>query len=210
MRSIEKSREPASLAEHRHADPEDYSGYAHKDELRAYLIREQRGICCYCTGRIKNEYKKMKIEHWRSQERYPAERLRYSNLLGACTGNDGQPSGKQHCDSSKGNRDLSWNPANPTHRIESRIRYQGDGKIESSDPAFDSELNEVLNLNLAVLKQNRKAVLDGILAWWRLRGPVPRARFERERARWQGGHGDLTSFCQVAVWWIDQRLGRMV
>ena len=214
MRTILKGLEPASLARHRQAYPEDYDGYADKDALRNSLINEQQGICCYCMGRIRNEYKNMKVEHWQCQERFPAGRLRYNNLLGACHGNEGQPPHLQHCDTSKGNRDLLWNPAEPAHQIEARIRYEGDGTIRSYNTAFDTELNTILNLNLPVLKRNRKDTLDGIVEWWRLekarlRGPVPRTRFAREMARLLAGNGELRPFCQVAVWWIEDRLERM-
>ena len=72
----------------------------------------------------------------------------------------------------------------------------------------------MLNLNFDWLKNNRKGVLDGVLDWWRYekerkRSPVPRARFEAERDRWINGTDDLTPFCQVAVWWLEQRIAGM-
>ena len=48
----------------------------------------------------------------------------------------------------------------PTHNVEARISYLGDGTIKSTDVIFDTQLNEVLNLNVAFLVQNRKAVLE--------------------------------------------------
>jgi hypothetical protein len=70
-----------------------------------------------------------------------------------------------------------------------------------------------LNLNLPVLKNIRKGVLDGILDILRhekaRHRPVLRARIESRRARLVGGRGDLAECCQVAVWWLDQRLARM-
>ena len=214
MRAIIKGTEPASLTEHRHANPEDYEGYRDKNTLRNALLNEQRGICCYCMRCIRNEHNKMKVEHWQCQERHPADCLSYRNLLGVCQGSEGQPRHLQHCDTRKGNRDLMWNPAESTHRIEARIRYASDGTIKSDNQAFDAELDTVLNLNIALLKRSRKATLDGIVAWWklekaRLRGPVPRRRFVRKRARLVDGNGELGAFCQVAVWWIDERLARM-
>ena len=214
MRAIIKGTEPASLTEHRQANPEDYEGYRDKNTLRNALFDEQRGICCYCMGRIRNEHNKMKVEHWQCQERYPADRLSYRNLLGACPGSEGQPWHLQHCDTRKRDRDLMWNPAEHAHRIEARIRYEGDGTIRSDNQVFDAELDAVLNLNIAVLKRNRKEMLDGVVAWWnrekaRLRGPVPRRCFVRERARLVAGKSELRAFCQVAVWWIDERLERM-
>jgi hypothetical protein len=156
----------------------------------------------------------MKIEHWHSQKRHPSEQLSYRNLLGACLGGEGQPEKLQHCDTRKKERDLRWNPAVPGHRIEDRIQYELDGSIKSGDSEFDGQLNDVLNLNLAVLKNNRKGILDVVLDWWkwekaRLHGPVPREQFERERERHIAGAGHLDPYCGVVVWWLEQRLLRM-
>lgn len=214
MRAITKGAEPPSLTAHRKTPHCNYANYPDMDALRHGLVTEQRGLCCYCMGRIHNGPNTMKIEHWQSQSRYPREQLEYRNLLGACLGGGGQPPHLQHCDTCKGDRDLRWNPANSAHHIETRLRYEADGSIRSDEDVFDAQLTAVLNLNLPVLKSNRKGILDAILEWWRreketLRGPVPRARFDRERARWAGGAGDLEPYCQVVVWWLEQRLARM-
>ena len=213
MRTITKGREPRSLTQHRLTANCDYDNYADKAALRHALVTEQRGICCYCMGRIRNGPGTMKIEHWRCKSRYPAEQLNYRNLLAACPGREGQPQHLQHCDTRKGDQDMKWNPADPNHHIETRLRYELDGTIRSDDPEFDQQLNETLNLNLPFLKNNRKAVLDAVLKWWqsekrRRNGSVPRYRFERERNRRTAGNGDLEPFCQVAVWWLEQRLAR--
>jgi uncharacterized protein (TIGR02646 family) len=212
MRAIAKGAEPPSLTEHRLTPHCDYDNYADKAALRQALVTEQRGICCYCMGRINNGPLSMKIEHWHCQSCFPGEQLNYRNLLGVCLGGDSQPLALQHCDSRKGNRDLRWNPANPAHHIETRLRYELDGSIRADDAGFSAELEDVLNLNLPRLKNNRKGVLDAILDWWkheRSRGPVPRARFEREHCSRVGGAGALEPYCQVAVWWLGQRLARM-
>jgi hypothetical protein len=89
-----------------------------------------------------------------------------------------------------------------------------DGKIESPDAEFDGQLNEVLGLNLPLLKNRRAGVIKGILDWLRsekarLHTTVPRERIERERARLVGvGNNELAPFNPVAVWWLDQRLAR--
>jgi uncharacterized protein (TIGR02646 family) len=214
MRTIIKGAEPASLAAHRRTPHADYDNYADKDALRHALVTDQRGLCCYCMGRIHNGPATMKIEHWRCRSRYPGDQLDYRNLLAACTGGGGQPAHLQHCDTKKGDRDLQWNPADPSHHVETRLRYETDGSVRSDDPTFDAQLEDVLNLNHPVLKNNRKSVLDATLDWWRrekarLRGAVPRARFERERDRRLGSTGNLEPYCQVVVWWLEQRLGRM-
>jgi hypothetical protein len=86
--------------------------------------------------------------------------------------------------------------------------------IRSDDTTFDAQLNEVLNLNLPVLKNNRKGVYDAVLVWWkreknRLHGPVPIERLARERDRNVTGNGVLAPYCQVAVWLLNQKLARM-
>ena len=211
MRAITKGSEPRSLTAHRQTPHSDYHNYPDKGTLREMLVVEQRGLCCYCMGRIRGD--SMKVEHWRSQSRFPGEQLDYRNLLGACQGGEGQPRSRQHCDTRKGDRDLRWNPADPSHAVEARIHYQSDGGIRSHDADFDAQLDGVLNLNLPLLKTSRKRVRQRVFDWWnmekrRLRGPVPRERFEKEREQRIGGAGDLQPFCQVAVWWLDQRLKR--
>jgi uncharacterized protein (TIGR02646 family) len=214
VRGITKGAEPASLTVHRQTPASDYDNYVDKNGLRHALFDEQQGLCCYCMGRIHNGPTTMKIEHWRSQRHHPAEQLSYRNLLGACPGGQGQPSHLQHCDTCKGDRDLRWNPADPAHHIETRIRYEMDGTIHSGNSDFDAQLDDVLNLNIGFLKNSRKAVWIAITEWWklekaRLHGPLPRARVQAERNHRIPQAGDLAPFCQVAVWWLDQRLARM-
>ncbi|MBM4343414.1 MAG: TIGR02646 family protein [Deltaproteobacteria bacterium] len=214
MRAITKGKEPRSLVEHRATTHADYSNYADKDGLRSALVRDQRGLCCYCMNRIEASGSAMKVEHWRCQSRNADLELSYSNLLAACLGGHSQPEALQHCDTRKGEHDLKFNPANGAHRIEQRIGFEMNGTVTSSDPDFNAQLNAVLNLNLPLLKNCRKGVLTAILDWWRteqarLRGPVPTEQIARERARRAGeGAGHLTPFGPVAVWWLDQRLTR--
>lgn len=214
MRAITKGQEPRSLVEHRANAHCDYANYADKDGLRAALVRDQRGLCCYCMARVEATGTGIEIEHWRCQSRNADLELTYSNLLAACLGGHGQPEALQHCDTRKGEQDVKFNPANVAHRIEQRIRFEMDGTIASDDAEFDSQLNEVLNLNLPLTKNRRRAVLVAIIDWWnrekaRLRGPVPDDQLLRERARRRGrGTERLAPFEAVAVWWLDQRLQR--
>lgn len=209
MRTIVKGAEPASLTQHRQTPHSDYDNYTDKDGLRAALVAEQQGLCCYCMGRIRNESDKMKIEHWHCQANYPDERLVYGNLLGACLGGEGQRHNLQHCDTRKGDRDLLWNPADRDHHVQDRISYGTDGAIKSDDPEFNRQLNEVLNLNLPLLKNNRKGVLDAILKWWREERPVPKQRLKREIDDRSPRFGNLSQYNQVAIWWLEKKLARM-
>lgn len=210
MRTIVKGREPASLAEYRASRGANYGAYRDKDALRTSLVNEQRGLCCYRLSRIRPEIGSMKIEHWHSQERHDAEQLDYTNLLASCMGNEGKRRRDQHCDTQKGMSEISRNPANPLHRVEEMISFGGDGSVSSVDPTFCRELDEVLNLNLAFLKNNRKATLGAFMDALPKAGELRRHRLERWLREWNGesGNGDLQPFCQVVVYWLRKRLAR--
>jgi len=210
MRTILKRAEPNSLTEHRLAPGANYDNYRDKDTLRTCLVQEQRGLCCYCLARIRADRATMKIEHWHCQTNYADEQLDYSNLLGACGGNDGTRGSDHHCDTRKGDRDLSRNPANPMHHVEDLTRFQGDGRIVSTDPVFDVELNEVLKLNLRFLVNSRKAVLSAFQKGLVKRGDLPRAVLEKWLRDWNGesDRGELRPFCQVVVYWLRKKLAR--
>ena len=209
MRAIDKGKEPPSLTTHRGMGHSSYDNYQDKDALRTALVKEQSGLCCYCMKRIHDDRNQMKIEHWRCQAKYPDKQLIYRNLLGACLGGEGRPGHKQHCDTKKGNSELRWNPAEPSHQIEATITYRLDGTICSSDSCFDRQLNDVLNLNLALLKNNRKAAFDEVLKWWKgERQPVSRRRLEKKIAN-QERPGPLEPYIPVAVWWLQEKFARM-
>ena len=210
MRAITKSNEPASLARHRCQQHADFDNYTDKDALRQSLVAEQRGLCCYCLSRIRPAAGEMKLEHWHCQDNHPAEQLDYANLLGACLGNEGQSPKHQHCDTLKANHNLSRNPANPAHQVEQFIHFEGDGSITSHDLAFNTELNEVLNLNAKFLKNNRKAVLDAFKDTLVKRGNLPRLTLERwlNERNGETHAGELDPFCQVLVYWLRKRLAR--
>ncbi len=214
MRRIDKGREPNSLIAHRKGGGATYENFQAKQELRDALVAEQGGLCCYCMDRIEADAASMKIEHWRCRSRFRNLELTYGNLLGACRGGEGQLRSKQHCDTRKGDRDLDRNPADPSHHIETRVCYLDDGTIYSSEDTFDRQLNDVLNLNLEVLKAHRKSVLDSMLEWWKkeraqFRGPVRAEWLHRKREKHVGRVGELTPFCQVKAWWFDRKLDRL-
>lgn len=210
MKAITKGPEPPSLTEHQNACCSYYDNYQEKNALRNALVAEQRGLCCYCMGPIRPYANEMKIEHWRCQAHYPEMQLDYGNLLGACMGGEGKPRKLQHCDTRKANADLCRNPAEPAHAIEATLRYGLDGTIESDDEAFNVQLNKILNLNVAVLRNHRIAMLDSVLSWWNEQPqPVPRRQIQHQRDKYDAGNGALIPYCQVAVWWLDDKLAEM-
>ena len=209
MRAIDKGKEPPSLTAHQETPHSSYDNYQDKGALRTALVKEQRGLCCYCMERIHDDRNQMKIEHWRCQAKYPDKQLIYRNLLGACLGRQGKPGKLQHCDTKKGDSELRWNPAEPSHQIEATITYRLDGTICSSDSCFDRQLNkEVLNLNLAWIRNDRKRIIDGILDWLEKQKPVSQDLLECKIASLVKSE-TLIPYVQVAVWWLQKKLARM-
>jgi uncharacterized protein (TIGR02646 family) len=219
MRAITKLPEPPSLTQHRATAHADYDNYADKDTLRAQLVLEQRGLCCFCGGRIVDNNRRMKVAHWMPQTPHPEFQLDYWNLLGACRGNEGQLRTKQHCDTHQGNDLLSRNPANPAHRIEDFIQFLPDGTISSHDPVLAQELGRrkedgefeegVLNLNLPFLRTNRMKALNAFTKGLSKRGHLSKPTLGKLISVWRGDSpGKLDAYAPVIVYWLRKRLAR--
>jgi len=213
MRQIRKGKPPKSFVQYCAKNDATYAGFqtaTRMKALRTSLVSEQGGICCYCMQRIRAREGGIKIEHWRSQATAPNDQLLYSNLLGACMGNEGQPRHLQHCDTRKGSQSLSRNPADEAHRIEDYIRYLGDGTISSNDKTLHRQLSSVLNLNYSVLVLNRKAVLDSFHKSLPLERDLKKAELRRMEKDWGSGSSgvELRPFCGIVVYWVRKRLAR--
>lgn len=209
MKHIVKGNEPRSLLEHRLQPYADYDNYPEKDELRQSLLTEQGYICCYCMQRItKNQ---MKIEHWQPQSIYPSLQLDYQNLLGACQGNQGQPQRLQHCDTRKGESEITINPTDASRKCESLIKYRSNGQIYSDDETIERELNEILNLNLETLTKNRKAALDAVIQGLQKKYPSKSwtvAIFSKEIAKYMNTNekSQYAPYGQYIIFWLNKKL----
>jgi hypothetical protein len=89
--------------------------------------------------------------------------------------------------------------------IETRLRYLADGTVQSTDAVFDAQLHDVLGLNLAHLKNSRKAVLDTVLIWWRTT-PNARQKIEAQIEQRTNHAAEYQPFSPVAVWFLRQKL----
>jgi len=213
MRQIQKGKEPSLLTKER-AEKKAYADMsaACKNAIRSGLVAEQRGLCCYCLDRIKPVRKSMKVEHYQCQDDNPKLDMIYSNMLGACRGNDkkGVSPDEHHCDTKKANLVLCRNPSTAGYDIAGTLRYGGDGKISSTDAQLDDDINDVLNLNLSILKNRRKRVLDAFVGTFPTKGIVPKATVERHLRKFNGEKGDglLPPFSGVVVYWLQKRLKR--
>lgn len=213
MRQIEKLPEPKSLVEYRARPGSRYEDHRDTQTLREQLVDEQRGLCCYCLCRIRpgetGGLPPMKIAHWHSRTLHPTESLTYSNLLGACKGNEGKPPSQQHCDTRQANSDIKFNPANPDHRVDQRVRYLEDGTIESDDEEFNWQIENVLNLNAKFLQQRRKERLQLFLESLGLENLKRPAWAQLLADRNGESHNlELEPYCQIIVCWLRKRIAR--
>lgn len=213
MRNIVKSKPPGSLVAYAKTQGPYYGGQpsAVTRDLKRSLLVEQGYLCCYCMRRVDNN-DKLKVEHWRSQSGYPQLQLEYGNLLAACDGNTGKRRSEQTCDTRKGNEELSYNPADSTHDVESKVAYRSNGEIfVPIDQLFDAQLNSVLNLNHPTLVNNRKAAIE---AAKRSLGLKPGSRKKRDVVKLlldlqtPDKNGRLEEYVGAAVFYLRAKLKR--
>lgn len=211
MKKIIKQSEPRSLLEHRLKTHVNYNNYAKKDDLRLSLLEEQGYICCYCMSRITLDLDKMKIEHWKPYTKYESLRLDYQNLLGACKGNEGARLKNLHCDTKKGETEITINPIVGDKNCENLISYRSDGEIYSTDVSINHDLNETLNLNLGFLKKNRSDALFIVLrklderfsnkTWTKIT-----VQKEIDKLNTKDENGFYDSYCQFIVSYLKSKL----
>lgn len=223
MRKIVKGTEPKSLTTQRNFDEKDYTGYDEKDELRVALVMEQRGICCYCMGRINPVHNKMKIEHFLSHSGHPNLRLVYSNLFGACLGNM-KANADEHCDTLKKNKMFNFHMCS-SPSIHAEIKYKLNGEIYSANEQLYNEIGKpyyndvsgklikphgILNLNMPELIKARKSTLDGFIkaSLTGKLGPLNQTKLKRFRDKWSGeSHKDqLEPYCMIVVHYLDKKI----
>lgn len=207
MIQIKKGHAPTSLTAYKRQSGACYDDYANKQDLRDALTREQGNICCYCMGRIQATEMGMKIEHWECQSRFPGKQLEYKNLLGACRGGQGQPPSRQHCDTRKANLDLCRTPADALHNIGHTISYLPNGTIRSTDADLDKQLDDVLNLNLARLKENRAATLDAFLTTLPKAGTLTPAQWQAKFAAWHKPGTDCVPYLGIVYHYVRKKTG---
>lgn len=211
MKQIKKNSPPESLIRHKKTESATYDNYPDKGDVRMGTYLEQRGVCCYCMEALTFGELTMKIEHNKSRHDYPEYQLEYWNLLGACLGNQGQPKNEQHCDTFKGQKRLSFNPADRNRVIQDLIFYNNDGTVGSANAEINRDLMEVLNLNVKKLVLARKYVLDGFKDILRpYNGRPPKETLTKWLNEWNGDENtdSLRPFSQVVVYWLRKRLAK--
>jgi uncharacterized protein (TIGR02646 family) len=173
MRAIPKGAEPTALRAYRATPGAVFDGANFtpvKTEIRAALLRDQLWVCAYCMGRIVPDEQAhptrpdgrpvpaMKVEHWQPRSRYPSLGLSWTNLLGVCLGGIGKAPSEQTCDARKGDAEIALNPLDAAHVA--TLHCTSNGRLTSTDPRFQSDLEDRLGLNHRVLVEGRRALLD--------------------------------------------------
>lgn len=222
MRHIVKQKTPKALKTYQSTPNATYEGFQGKDGLRLVLIKEQKGLCAYCNGRISNSWDsilkkyKTEIEHYKSQELHPHLQLDFTNMLGVCNGNAGKPPSLLHCD--KGRPEKSTLIITPLSKnCENLIKYDSDGTIYSDDMDIHKDLDKILNLNVAHLKHNRRSTLEDVIN--RMKRFFPKKKGEswtkseikNEMKFWETIDEDknLNPYCQIAIFYLQNKLKRL-
>lgn len=224
MRAIQKGPEPATLRSYRATPGATYDGKDFtpvKNDIRGALLRNQAALCCYCMRRISSDARprptkpdvppviQMKVEHWSSQHDSPELQLAWINMLGACLGNEGAPRPDQTCDTRKGDDPITLNPQDPTHVA--TLYCKSDGRLESTDPRFQADIDERLGLNHRILMDDRKACLDRALD--RLKAKYPKSQIPESALRALVDEMEapverrLRAFASVLRLWARKRFG---
>ena len=164
MIKIEKTDEPHSWTLHRLTVG---AGYEATSDLRDSLLADQGYICAYCMRRIpvqdRGTSESTRIEHIKPQSSLSREAaLDYRNMVICCPGAMASTSEKEcHCDRHKGEKAISFSPLD--QNFINSLSYRTDGSIVSSNIVYDREINDVLNLNVGILKANRRAVREALI-----------------------------------------------
>ena len=157
MLYIEKSGEPLFLSDFKRKNPTktyDSEEFAKlRVELKKVLIKEQKGLCAYCCGKIAEE--KSHNEHIEPQNPgiYSSDKsLEYTNIVASCNN-------QKTCGNKKGNQYDSAKFVSPLDKnCEEKFKYYADGTIEGDTYTID-----LLNLNDYGLKSARKAVFRALI-----------------------------------------------
>lgn len=174
MLAIKRGEPPAELTKNvRELLPEqrvyENLSSATRTALKESLLESQGYLCAYCMRRI-DDADHAKLEHLYPQslsiaEGHPEQTVDYSNMLVSCMGGSderGRSYETQTCDSHKGNETISIDPCSQSDI--NTIRYRRNGEIFSTNPVFNRDLDETLNLNCreAFLPQNRAKVYEAM------------------------------------------------
>lgn len=219
MRKIVKTTEPSTLTSYRSSIPKKnkldsniYNDFPDKNKpdcnsnksgnLRKQLLEDQGYICCYCMQRI--SCNNSRIEHFKSQEHNRKYQIQYKNLFVACNNSDGKPPQEQHCDVKKADKELQKINLTSLSFI-SKINYKPDCTIYSNDIDIDADINNILNLNLEIIRLSRLQALNNLIQ--RI-SPWNKTNLDRfiEKYSNKNSDGKYAEFSEMLVWKLKKRV----
>lgn len=189
---IQKGEEPQWLKEfkkkypHADYDSPEFNGY--KNILREILIREQKGLCAYCCGRIHRGNSHNEHIEPRHPGTYTSRKsLDYTNIVASCQGYRGERTCGPHKDN---NYDEEQFVSPLTPECEDKFTYFPDGKMEGDDYTI-----KLLHLDSYELKKARQATYKKLL------------NLERsmiEQVYLNDNSGELVPFINVIKWYVKE------
>jgi hypothetical protein len=130
--------------------------------------------------------------------------MSYDNMVICCPG---FIKGEAHCDKSKADKELSFDLLDV--QLENSISYgTNKGVIKSTNPQWNKEINEILNLNHTVLMLNRRSVITVLTKRLGERTVWKRSVIEKELLKWQTKNkdGEYNEMCGVVIWFLKDKL----
>lgn len=199
---IEKGSEPNAWMRYRLTQGAEFRAIP---ELKDSLLKEQGYLCAYCMARIDKDH--MKVEHFKPQSLYPQDIFVYGNLLACCLGKTQE---KSHCDTSKGNAEISLSPLSPSC-VDTLSYESGTGKIKSSDPDYERELDCPLNLNAPIIMQNRREELQGVIQALQSVG-FNSGNIRSLLKEWNSvdKEGKRKPYCGIVIYFLEKKLKKKV
>lgn len=204
MRKITKHKEPKKWTEYRQTPGVEYQSIP---ELREALLQEQGYICAYCMRRIpvrdENSSESYRIDHILSRTNHPELQLKYTNMVVCCPGainND------FHCDKRKGENNITFDLFND-HFFTTLSYSSKDGTVKSSDAEYNRQINELLNLNNALLKDNRLRVLQGVIVYLNNKGWT-KSNIRNQIENWSSkdSTGRFKPYHGIVLWFLTKKL----
>ena len=92
----------------------------------------------------------------------------------------------------------------------STVNIRCKNQIRSSDDTYDREINEVLNLNHALLKRNRHRTLTGVINQLNKKDSWKRSQIRTLLNEWDSkdGEGTYKPYNGIVVWFLKKKLGQ--
>jgi hypothetical protein len=202
--------------------------------LRKKLLENQGYLCAFCMKRIPEFVKQevngkdgqkeiiekydFKIAHIVPQESEegkanPKLSVTYTNMVAACTGNQGEKEKNTTCDTKQKSKCIIIDVYNPLYIND--LSYTGTGEIITKNLGFDNDIKKTLNLNEQRLKNQRKEVYDIIEKKVKnayAKPEFPRAEknkfLQAEIEKWErkSGDGKFQPFCMVAICYLKSKI----